>query len=204
MPLARQPLWKVHFSQFPCSNTVMGTARARHITLYLVLTLLFLAEIPSLAQNAETSRSSSSSPLPSTSSAAPVVAPSVPDYSGMYAFRRDGEFLQLNVENDGRLTGFVSRYGDLDSDKGEFMNQFFKQAKLEGKNVSFVTTVVHGKSFEFKGSIERGEGKNPNDEAYYVLKGTLTEVFTGDGGKTSSKNEEVAFKSFPRDLNPSQ
>src|SRR5579872_5861350 len=122
MPLARQPRWKVHFSQFPCSNTVMGTARARHITLYLVLTLLFLAEIPSLAQDAQTSSSSSRSP--STSSAAPVVAASVPDYSGMYAFRRDGEFLQLNVESDGRLTGFVSRYGDLDSDKGEFMNQF--------------------------------------------------------------------------------
>jgi hypothetical protein len=170
----------------------MGTARAKLITLYLFLMVLFSDDIRLLAQS------------PQTSPASVVAAQSVPDYSGMYAFRRDGEFLQLNVENDGRLTGFVSRYGDLGSDKGEFLNQFFKQAKLDGKNVSFTTTVVHGKSFEFKGSIDRGEGKNPNDESYYVLKGTLTEVSGGEAGKSTSKSEEVAFKSFPRDLNPSQ
>ncbi|MGA2694834.1 MAG: hypothetical protein ABSE92_02160 [Terriglobales bacterium] len=160
--------------------------------------LLFWAEHRSWAQSTQTS-----APAPASSSAPPA-ATSVPDYSGMYAFRRDGEFLQLNVEEDGRLTGFVSRYGDLDSDRGEFMNQFFKQAKLEGKNVSFTTTVVHGKSFDFKGTIERGDGKNPNDEAYYVLKGRLSEVSAGDGGKSTGKSEDVAFKSFPRDLNPSQ
>jgi hypothetical protein len=64
--------------------------------------------------------------------------------------------------------------------------------------------VVHGKSFDFKGTIERGDGKNPNDEAYYVLKGRLSEVSAGDGGKSTGKSEDVAFKSFPRDLNPSQ
>ncbi len=167
----------------------MGTARARRITLYLFFTLLCLAEVRLVAAQ---------------TSAAPAAAVSTPDYSGMYAFRRDGEFIQLNIEDDGRLTGFVSRYGDLDSDKGQFLNQFFKQAKLEGNKISFTTAVVHGVAFDFKGTVERGEGKNPNDEAYYVLKGMLTEASSGDGEKTASKSEEAAFKSFPRDLNPSQ
>src|SRR5260370_11599550 len=34
------------------------------------------------------------------------------DYSGMYSFLRDGEFVQITVEDQGRVTGFVSRYGD--------------------------------------------------------------------------------------------
>ena len=42
----------------------------------------------------------------------------VEDYSGMYAFLQDGEFVQVTVEDAGRVTGFVSRYGDLESDRG--------------------------------------------------------------------------------------
>ncbi len=31
------------------------------------------------------------------------------DYSGMYSFLQDGEFVQLTVEDAGRVTGFISR-----------------------------------------------------------------------------------------------
>ena len=37
------------------------------------------------------------------------------DYSGMYSFLQDGEFVQLTVEDKGNVTGFISRYGDLES-----------------------------------------------------------------------------------------
>jgi hypothetical protein len=37
-------------------------------------------------------------------------------YSGMYSFLKEGEFVQVTVEDAGRVTGFVSRFGDLDSD----------------------------------------------------------------------------------------
>jgi hypothetical protein len=119
-------------------------------------------------------------------------------YSGMYSFLQDGEFLQITVEDAGHVTGFVSRYGDQDSDRGTFLDQFFKQGKLEGKKLSFTTQVVHGVWFEFSGTFERGEGKTPADEAYYLLKGTLTESTTYANQKASSKSREVAFKSFPR------
>jgi hypothetical protein len=121
------------------------------------------------------------------------------DYSGMYSFLQDGEFVQLTIEDEGRVTGFVSRYGDSESDRGAFLDQFFKQGKLDGTNLSFTTDTVHGVWYEFKGTVERGEGKTPADEAYYILKGTLAEYRTDANKKVSSKSREVTFKSFPHE-----
>jgi hypothetical protein len=131
-------------------------------------------------------------------------APAKPadDYSGMYSFLRDGEFLQITVEDEGRVTGFVSRYGDLESDRGVFLDQFFKTGKLDGTKLNFATETVHGVWYEFKGTVERGPAKNPGEEAYYVLKGTVTENSTDANKKTSSRSREAAFKSFPQDVGP--
>ena len=139
-----------------------------------------------------------------TAQQSPVPKKPAEDYSGMYAFLRDGEFVQVTVEDAGRLTGFVSRYGDLESDRGAFLDHFFKQGKLEGKRLTFTTETVHGVWYDFKGSFERGQGKNAGDEAYYILKGTLTQSSTDSNKKTSSKSREVAFKSFPQDMETGQ
>ena len=135
---------------------------------------------------------------------AQTAAPSAPtdNYSGMYTFLQDGEFVQITVEDAGRVTGFVSRYGDGESDRGTFLDQFFKQGSLDGQKLSFTTKIVHGVSFEFKGQVERGGGKSPNDEGYYVLKGTLIENRTDANAKNSSKSREVVFKSFPQNMEP--
>jgi hypothetical protein len=121
------------------------------------------------------------------------------NYSGMYSFLQDGEFVQISVEDAGRVTGFISRYGEQESDRGAFLDQFFKQGKLDGKNLSFTTETVHAVWYEFKGTVERGSGKGPGDEAYYLLKGTLTEYSTDVNKKTTSKTREVVFKAFPQD-----
>jgi len=124
------------------------------------------------------------------------------DYSGMYTFLQEGEFVQITVEDAGRVTGFVSRYGDGESDRGAFLDQFFKDGKLDGSNLSFITQTVHGVWYEFKGTTERGPGKTPNDEGYHILKGTLTEFRTEVNKKTTSKSREVVFKSFPQSMEP--
>jgi hypothetical protein len=121
------------------------------------------------------------------------------NYSGMYTFLRDGEFVQVTVEDAGRVTGFVSRYGDADSDRGAFLDQFFKQGKLDSDKLSFTTETVHGVWFEFTGTVARGEGKTPADEAYHVLKGSLTDHRTDPDKKVTSRSREVTFKSFPQD-----
>ena len=123
-------------------------------------------------------------------------------YAGMYTFLKEGEFLQLTVEDNNSVTGFISRFGDGESDKGAFLDQFFKTGKLDGNKLTFNTEVVHGVSFDFKGTVERGEGKNPGDEAYFVLKGTLNENSTDVNKKTTSHAREVALKMFPQDAAP--
>ncbi len=125
------------------------------------------------------------------------------DYSGMYTFLRDGEFVQVSVEDQGHVIGFVSRYADSEGEGG-FLDHFFKSGKLDGNQLAFTTETVHGVSFEFRGTVERGEGKSRGDEAYYVLKGTLVENTTDEAKKTSSRSREVVLRSFPQDLVPPQ
>jgi hypothetical protein len=122
-----------------------------------------------------------------------------PDYSGMYSFLQDGEFVQITVEDQGRVTGFVSRFGELPSDRGAFLDQFFKKGSLEGQKLTFLTEPVHGVWYEFRGTLGRGEGKTPNDEGYYVAKGTLMQHTTDANKKTSTRSREVVLKSFPQD-----
>jgi hypothetical protein len=119
------------------------------------------------------------------------------EYSGMYSFLKEGEFVQITVEN-GRVTGFVSRYGDGESDKGAFLDQYFRSGKLDGNKLSFTTETVHAVWFEFKGTVERGEGKDPGDEAYYLLKGTLTDNTSDAEKKVTTHASEVVFKMFPK------
>jgi hypothetical protein len=123
-------------------------------------------------------------------------------FSGMYSFLKDGEFVQLTVEDSGSVTGFVSRFGDGESDKGAFLDQFFKTGKLDGNKLSFTTEVVHGVAFDFQGAVERGEGKNPGDEAYFVLKGTLTENISDANKKVTPHSRPVVFKMFPQEAAP--
>jgi hypothetical protein len=169
-----------HVSQdeFPCSNTNMKLASVLGLTLLIVASLLAGQNPPQ----------------------APTPAQPAEDYSGMYSFLQDGEFVQLTIEDDGRVTGFVSRYGDSESDRGAFLDQFFKQGKLDGTKLSFATDTVHGVWYEFMGRVEHGEGKTPADEAYYIMKGTLTEFRSDADKKVTSKSHTVAFKSFPRDV----
>ena len=126
------------------------------------------------------------------------------DYSGMYSFVREGEFVQITVEDNGLVSGFISRFGDSQSDKGAFLDQFFKSGKIEGNKVSFTTESIHGVWYKFDGVFDRGPGKKPEDEGYYVVRGTLTLYREAADHKTTSEDRKVEFTSFPRDTSPAQ
>ena len=126
------------------------------------------------------------------------------EYSGMYSFLKEGEFVQVTVEDAGHVSGFISRFGDGESDKGAFLDQFFKSGKIDGNQLNFTTDIVHGVAFDFKGTVERGEGKNPGDEGYFVLKGTLTENDSDVNKKVTSHTREVLLKMFPQDAAPAR
>jgi hypothetical protein len=151
------------------------------------------------------------------------------EYSGMYSFLREGEFVQITVEDHGHVTGFVSRYGDSDTDHDVFLDHFFKSGQLDGNQLTFTTDTVHGISFEFRGTFMRGSGKMSGDEAYYELKGTLVDnvvdepirddLKKGDAKKDipkkdvakseapqkiSARSRDIVMKSFPQDVGQPQ
>lgn len=161
--------------------------------------LLFMLVLACFAGGAAIAQTTSSADESGAGQAA-ANSTSADNYSGMYTFLRDGEFVQITHEDKGKLTGFVSRYGDLESDRGAFLDQFFKQGAFDGRNLSFTTDVVHGVWFQFQGTADRGPGKTVNDEGYYVLKGTLTQHSTDANHKEVAKSREVVFKSFPQDV----
>jgi hypothetical protein len=151
--------------------------------------LAFAVCWPLFAQDAK--NPGASSEKPADRAAGPDADPKA--YSGMYTFLRD---------DAGSVTGFISRFGDGESDNGAFLDQFLKAGKLVGSKLNFTTEVVHGIAFEFQGTVDRGEGKSPGDEAYYVLKGTLTENTSDANKKVTSRSRTVVLKMFPRDAAP--
>jgi len=120
------------------------------------------------------------------------------DYSGTYSFLQEGEFVQINIEDGNRLTGFISRYSE--GEKDGFVDHFFDKAELRDHDIRFTTRKVHGTWFDFKGAVSRGPGKTREAEAYYVIKGTLTQYTSDANQVVTAKQREAEFRSFPQDL----
>jgi hypothetical protein len=120
--------------------------------------------------------------------------------SGMYSFLREGEFVEIDFEEGNRLTGFISRYGDLDSDRGAFLDHTFAKGEYAGDKLSFTTKPVHGVWFDFKGKVSTDKTKQPGAEGYAMIHGTLVQYTEDNKKKTSAKSTEVTFKSFPHDM----
>ncbi len=121
------------------------------------------------------------------------------DISGMYTFLQEGEFVQINIEDGSKVTGFVSRYGASDSDRGAFLDQIFSEGELKGNQIHFKTRAVHGITYEFSGTAEPGQGKKPGEEGYRVLHGKLTQFTEDENKKVTAKSRDVTLKSFPAD-----
>jgi hypothetical protein len=121
------------------------------------------------------------------------------DPSGMYSFLKDGEYVQLTMD-EGELSGFVSRFGDSSSDRGQFIDQFFKSGSLKGDHLSFATKTIHGIWYEFDGTIAKQPGKQPGQEGYRVLKGTLKEHAADANGTDKARERTVELKSFPESV----
>jgi hypothetical protein len=129
----------------------------------------------------------------------PETQPIVPDeISGMYTFLREGEFVQITVEN-GKVSGFVSRYGERESDRDAFLDQFFGKASLSGNHIDFTTKPVHGTWYEFSGDVNRGEAKTSDKEGYWIIRGTLKQYDQDEGGRVAAKSREITMKSLPQE-----
>lgn len=97
------------------------------------------------------------------------------DASGEYGFGQPGEVIQIILEPQGRLTGYISKLGDHDSDRGTPLTLIFRHTSVSGEQIQFETGTVHGVWFAFRGSILRGTAKDRREEGYFRLVGTLEE-----------------------------
>jgi len=120
------------------------------------------------------------------------------DYSGMYSFLQEGEFVQISVDEGKRVTGFISRYSD--TNHASFTDYFFDKADLHDGDLRFSTRKVQGTWFDFQGAISRGPGKSRDAEAYYLIKGTLTQHATDARQAVTASKSEVVLRSFPQEI----
>jgi hypothetical protein len=109
--------------------------------------------------------------------------------SGEYQLGR-GEMVDVELQPD-RLTGFITRFGDRESDEGEPLTFFFATSRLAGQRLAFTTRQVHNVWFSFEGTIVRGSARNRDQQGYYLLEGRLA---LHDAG---SKTEQVRMVSLP-------
>lgn len=138
------------------------------------------------------------------------------DMSGMYSFEREGEFVQITVEQrapqssrttpgkttpDGTkplaVTGYISRYADTESDRGAFLDYFFAKGSLDGDKISFATKPVHGIFYEFSGTVARGASATRDKDGYYEVRGTLTQNIQSPDKTVSGRSREITMKLFP-------
>ena len=165
-----------------------STIISRLSTLLLLLACLNTLAV---AQARDSMNSGAKKPESQTGQSSP--AKPAEDISGMYSFLGEGEFVQINLEESG-VSGYISRRGDIDSDRGVFLDQFFSKAAVQGHDVSFTTKPLHGVWFEFSGQFERGKARTKAEDGFYVIRGTLTQ-FTADANKSpTSRTREVEFK----------
>jgi hypothetical protein len=176
-------------------------------TLLTALFLMLLAAF-AMAQNDASSVSPSAQGTAQAIPAAPAdaqnaqnPAPSAKDapaddgLSGMYSFLREGEFLQLSLEDNGSVNGILSRFADEAGTA--FRDQSLKSGSFKDGRLSFRTVTVDKIWWEFTGTVVRGSGKTPDDESFRLLRGTLTRHTLDANQQDRTETTAVEFKSFP-------
>jgi hypothetical protein len=91
--------------------------------------------------------------------------------SGPYSLGSTGQ-IDVELQPD-RLSGFITRLGDRESDEGTPLTFFFATSRLVGQRLAFTTRQVHGVWFSFEGTIVRGSARSRDQQGYYLLEGRL-------------------------------
>ena len=91
--------------------------------------------------------------------------------SGEYALGSGG-MVDVELQPD-RLSGFITRLGDRESDEGTPLTFFFATSRLSGQRLAFTTRQVHGLWFSFDGTIVRGSARSRDQQGYYLLQGQM-------------------------------
>ena len=114
------------------------------------------------------------------------------DVSGAYAFDRDNESIEIDIDrknDECQLSGYITRLGDRDTDKITPLTFFFNAASVSGNQVSFATKALHGTSYTFTGTILRGRSEDREEEGYYALSGKLSTHHAEQPARTDTQTQ---------------
>jgi hypothetical protein len=109
--------------------------------------------------------------------------------SGEYSMGSGGT-VDVELQPD-RLSGFITRSGDRESDEGTPLTFFFATSRLAGQQLAFTTRQVHGLWFSFEGTIVRGSARSREQQGYYLLQGRLVMH------DAASRTEQARMVSLP-------
>lgn len=178
--------------------------------LLMAATLWVTMGAPSRAQQSSTPRlygrsqayDANSSSAPASDNAATRGDSALPpDVSGEYHFDHVNESIEIDIVH-GKLSGYITRLGDAETDKDTPLTYFFDKTSVDGTRIAFQTRVVHGLWYGFRGTIVRGDGQTRDDEGYYVLHGVLAQHHPTDSDEKSAdetvEERTVNYKSMGR------
>lgn len=151
--------------------------------------------VPALHQRSATEGETSNEPRETTSRLGSTLPE---DVSGAYEFRHRDESIEIDLDQ-GKLSGYISRRGDEESDTSTPLTFMFDRTNVDGSQLEFQTKVLHGIWYSFEGTVFRGNGKTRSDEGFYVLHGTLREHHSMGEGKAADETVEswtVNYKSI--------
>ncbi len=172
---------------FPTFPTEM--VLALFLSLFMATAWPQQTSVPSLhhRSNAEAGAERGSGDSAAESSAQQSTLPE--DVSGAYDFDHINESIEIDILHN-KLSGYISRLGDSETDSSTPLAFFFDQSSIDGSEILFQTRVVHGIWYSFQGTILRGNAKIRDDEGYYVLHGVLA-THHPQGGYDKAANETI-------------
>ncbi len=94
--------------------------------------------------------------------------------TGFYRFHDDTQGIRI-ISHDGEISGYLLKFGKGISDKDMVLGFDFSEVAGTRNQLYFTTRQVHGVWYGFEGQVVQHHGLSRDDQANYILQGTLTE-----------------------------
>jgi len=123
----------------------------------------------------------------------------IDDITGKYEFLGPHDTLAV-LEDAGKLKGYLDvLQGEDESD--EVLSYQITLGWRKNGHIEIKTATIHQKYYRFKGTVERGKGREEGDPDYLRLVGEV-EIVTiqGDSGEESTQKTQVVLKSLGQSL----
>ena len=121
----------------------------------------------------------------------------IEDMSGFYGFLGPHDTLAI-LEEEGSLKGYLDVF-QAPEESDDILSYQIRLGTRQKERVEFKTGTIHAKYYRFAGTIERGKGRNENDDDYLRLVGVLSTIMVeSDTGKETAQQQDVILKWKPR------